>query len=176
MRNHVLVFLSLISLNCIAQSNLRKATPYANILSPEELRKQLTIIAGPDMEGRETATEGQQKAATYIENSMKETGLLPAISGHYQICYPVYRDSVVAAGIRGRRRRRRRRRRASIPADAGRSGRRSVHSWGSARWWTYQAPFPRRVTRCDPLPPHPRTGTGRSDRSSEEMFRRVDKP
>ena len=100
MRNHVLVFLSLISLNCIAQSNLKKATPYANILSPEELEKQLTIIAGPDMEGRETATQGQQKAAAYIENSMKETGLLPAINGHYQICYPVYRDSVVSAGIR----------------------------------------------------------------------------
>jgi hypothetical protein len=99
MRICVSLFLAFLSFNCIGQANLKKAIPYANILSPEELKKQLTIIAGPEMEGRETATEGQRKAAAYIETRMKEIGLLPAAGDKYQISYPVYRDSVIDAGI-----------------------------------------------------------------------------
>jgi hypothetical protein len=37
----------------------------------------LYIIAGAEMEGRETATEGQRKAAAYIEKHFKSIGLIP---------------------------------------------------------------------------------------------------
>jgi len=93
------VFLLLLSANCIAQTNLKKASSYANGITPEALKKHLVIVAGADMEGRETATEGQRKAAAYIENTMKEAGLLPANNGSFQMSYPVYRDSVINAGL-----------------------------------------------------------------------------
>ncbi|MES2645408.1 MAG: M28 family peptidase [Bacteroidota bacterium] len=92
----VLVFLTTSS---FAQTNLKKAVVHANLISAEDLKKHLTIIAGPEMEGRETATEGQRKAAAYIEDVMKQNGLLPANNGSYQMYFPVYRDSVVSASI-----------------------------------------------------------------------------
>ncbi|MDF2189987.1 M28 family peptidase [Paraflavitalea sp. CAU 1676] len=73
--------------------------PYANSISAEELKKHLYIVAGPEMEGRETATEGQRKAAAYIENYFKQLGLAPGYNGAWQQPYPVYQDSLVSASI-----------------------------------------------------------------------------
>ena len=52
--------------------------PFANTITAEDLKKHLYIVAGPEMEGRETATEGQRKAAAYIENQFKSLGLKPS--------------------------------------------------------------------------------------------------
>ena len=38
-----------------------------NAITASDLKKHLTIIASDEMEGRETGTEGQRKAAAYIE-------------------------------------------------------------------------------------------------------------
>ena len=48
------------------------------------------------MEGRETGTEGQRKAAAYIESQFKETGLItsPSLNG-YQQNYPLYKDTLI---------------------------------------------------------------------------------
>ena len=51
------------------------------------------------MEGRETATEGQRKAAAYIENHFKSLGLLPGNNGNFQFGYPIYQDSLVNASL-----------------------------------------------------------------------------
>jgi hypothetical protein len=51
------------------------------------------------MEGRETASEGQRKAASYIENAFKNLGLLPGNKGSYQSSFPVYQDSLNRASI-----------------------------------------------------------------------------
>lgn len=51
------------------------------------------------MEGRETATEGQRKAAAYIESEFKRIGLQPGAGGNYQQPFPVYQDSLVAATL-----------------------------------------------------------------------------
>lgn len=72
---------------------------YANSITAEDLKKHLYIVAGPEMEGRETATEGQRKAAAYIENYFKQLGLAPGVNGGYQQPYPVYQDSLVKASI-----------------------------------------------------------------------------
>ena len=64
----------LFSLAAYAQSDPEK---YAATITSSDLRSQLTIIAGPGMEGRETATEGQRKAADYIAGQFKQFGLLP---------------------------------------------------------------------------------------------------
>ncbi|MES1226661.1 MAG: M28 family peptidase, partial [Bacteroidota bacterium] len=44
-------------------------------------------------------TEGQRKAAAYIENHFRSLGLLPRNNGSYQMYYPVFRDSLTDASI-----------------------------------------------------------------------------
>ena len=73
--------------------------PFANTITEDDLKKHLYIVAGKDFEGRETATEGQRKAAAYIENHFKSLGLQPGNNGSYQMYYPVYRDSLASAAI-----------------------------------------------------------------------------
>lgn len=80
---------------CIHASAQNKTVEkYAATITPKALKEKLSIIAGPEMEGRETATEGQRKAAAYIENYFKKLKLQPGDSGKYQVGFPVYQDSV----------------------------------------------------------------------------------
>lgn len=73
--------------------------PFANTITTNDLKKNLYIIASDEMEGRETATEGQRKAAAFIENEFKTLGLLPGNKGSYQMLFPVYADSLVKASV-----------------------------------------------------------------------------
>ncbi len=73
--------------------------PFAKNISTESMKKHLYTLASKEMEGRETATEGQRKAAAYIENHFKSLGLLPGNNGSYQMYYPLYQDSLVKAAI-----------------------------------------------------------------------------
>jgi hypothetical protein len=73
--------------------------PYANSITADDLKKHLYIVAGKEMEGRETATEGQRKAAAYIEQHYKTWGLLPGNKDNYQMGFPVFQDSIVHASI-----------------------------------------------------------------------------
>jgi peptidase M28-like protein len=52
-----------------------KAAPYAATITAEDLRSYLTILAADDMEGRETGTEGQRKAADFIAGHFEKLGL-----------------------------------------------------------------------------------------------------
>lgn len=75
--------------------------PFANSITEENLKKVLFTIAGKDFEGRETATAGQRKAASYIEDYFKSAGLQPGNpDGSYQLYYPVFQDSLVSARIK----------------------------------------------------------------------------
>lgn len=73
---------------------------YAAHITGDRLNKHLDIIAGAEMQGRETGTEGQRKAASYIEEQYKTMGLKPvaALKG-YQQFYPLYQDSLKAASL-----------------------------------------------------------------------------
>jgi Zn-dependent M28 family amino/carboxypeptidase len=72
------------------------ALKYAATITQEGLKKQLTVIASADMEGRETGTEGQRKAAAYIESQFKEIGLTsPQSLSGYQQNYPLYKDTLL---------------------------------------------------------------------------------
>ncbi len=79
--------------------SLKEAGKFAATVTAADLKTHLGILAGPEMEGRETATEGQRKAAAYIENHFKTLGLKPGNGDSYQQFYPVYRDSIVSAGL-----------------------------------------------------------------------------
>lgn len=79
----------------LAQAPKVNPDKYGKMVSADLLKKELYIIAGAEMEGRETATPGQKKAAAYIENHFKQHGLLPgAGKGSYQQFYPLYQDSI----------------------------------------------------------------------------------
>lgn len=54
------------------------AVPYADQLSEENLRSLLQVLAHDSLEGRETGTEGQRKAADFIAAYFRNLGL-PAI-------------------------------------------------------------------------------------------------
>ncbi len=71
------------------------AAKFGNTITAAGLKKHLTIIASDEMDGRETGTEGQRKAADYIQNQFKQIGLTPpaALNG-YQQYYPLYQDSL----------------------------------------------------------------------------------
>jgi hypothetical protein len=75
------------------------ASRFAKTISAKELKEKLTIVAGAEMEGRETATEGQRKAAAYIENQFKAIGLLPGNGNSYQMSYPVYQDELMSSAL-----------------------------------------------------------------------------
>ncbi len=72
-----------------------EAAKYAATITKDALKSKLTILAGPEMEGRETASPGQKKAAAYIEDQFKAYGLKPGNGDSYQQLYPVYQDMLV---------------------------------------------------------------------------------
>jgi hypothetical protein len=74
-------------------------TPFANTITADDLKHHLYIVASKEMEGRETATPGQRRAAAYIEQQFKSYGLLPGNNGSYQLFYNVYQDSLLNATV-----------------------------------------------------------------------------
>ncbi len=77
------------------------AAKFAATITTTDLKKHLTIIAGDEFEGRETGTEGQRKAAAYIESKFKGIGLQPApVINGYQQMYPLHKDSMVSSGLK----------------------------------------------------------------------------
>jgi hypothetical protein len=88
---------------CVATvfSQTDTAQKYAGVITGENLKKHLAIIAGDEFEGRETGTEGQRKAATYIEGQFKAMGLkTPETLNGYQQYYPLYQDSLVSTDLK----------------------------------------------------------------------------
>jgi hypothetical protein len=77
----------------------QKPETFAKTITPADLKKHLYIVAGPEMEGRETATPGQKKAAAYIESQFRQLGLQPGNNGSYQMYYDVYQDSLTGAAL-----------------------------------------------------------------------------
>jgi hypothetical protein len=72
---------------------------FANSITADDLKKHLYIVAGKEMEGRETATDGERKAASYIENHFRSLGLAPGNNGSYQMMWPLYRDSMLSSAL-----------------------------------------------------------------------------
>ncbi len=93
-----LLFLFIVA-GIYASGQDKTAEKFAAIITPEALKAKLSVIAGAPMEGRETATEGQRRSASYIEAHFKKLKLLPGDSGKYQMPFPVYQDSVTSARI-----------------------------------------------------------------------------
>ncbi len=98
MKQIVLIIAVFISVQSQAQK-MTDPAPYAKVITEEGLKKHLYTVASREFEGRETATEGQRKAASYIESTFRELGLQPGNKGAYQLYYPVYRDSLRSSAL-----------------------------------------------------------------------------
>jgi len=74
--------------------------PFAAAITAQDLKERLYKVASKEFEGRETGTEGQRKAAAYIENDFKALGLQPGNKDSYQLYYPIFQDSLTTAILR----------------------------------------------------------------------------
>ncbi len=72
---------------------------FAKTITPENLRKDLGIIAGAEMQGRETTTEGQRRAANFIAQQFRSFGLSGGWNANYQQTFPVQQDSLIRASL-----------------------------------------------------------------------------
>lgn len=72
---------------------------YAKTITMGDLKKHLTIVAGPEMEGRGTATEGERKAAAYLEAEYKKMGLKPGNGNSYQAQFPLYQLELLSSKL-----------------------------------------------------------------------------
>ncbi|HEY8690430.1 MAG TPA: peptidase M28, partial [Chitinophagaceae bacterium] len=98
-KKFLLVVYCLLPIALFAQTD--NALKYASGITGSDLKKHLTIVAGADMEGRETATAGQRKAAAYIENQFKQLGLKhPSALNGYQQTYPLLKDTLLNASLK----------------------------------------------------------------------------
>ncbi len=95
MKRLLLPVILLASFSAIAQVKEKKIRKYAKTIKVKDLRKKLSVIASAEMEGRATATDGQRKAAAYIEGQFRNLGLLPGNGNSYEQVFNVYQDSVI---------------------------------------------------------------------------------
>ncbi len=78
----------------VAQNTNTVSEKFAASITPQKLQEKLTVIASAEMEGRETATPAQKRAAMYIENQFKKYGLKSGNADSYQMQFPVYQSEL----------------------------------------------------------------------------------
>jgi len=81
-----LLFTGLVGLGLSAQGSAQNPTQvkYAETITAADLEEHLSIIASDEMEGRDTGSEGQKKAAEYIIDHYKSLGLVGAMNGSFE--------------------------------------------------------------------------------------------
>lgn len=83
-----------------AQKKDNGAVKAASSITADDLKKHLYIIAGKEMEGRDTPSPGLEKAAEYIEAHFRSLGLKPGNKDSYRQYYPLYKDSLIGAAMK----------------------------------------------------------------------------
>lgn len=74
--------------------------PFANSITANGLKKNLYIIAGDNMQGRETGQPGQYKAAAFITEKFKRAGLQPAADGKWEQPFSLFQDTINTGTIK----------------------------------------------------------------------------
>jgi hypothetical protein len=85
-----------ISATACAQQN-PTALKYSKLISADDAKKHLSILASDDFEGRETGKPGAEKAANYIAAEFKRLGLQAPVNGSYFLDVPLT-ENVVNVG------------------------------------------------------------------------------
>lgn len=100
MKKLFILFYSLVSIQCFSQKTpVDYPEKYATLITPSGLKEKLTIIAGEEMQGRETTTAGQRKAAAYLEKLYQKFELLPGTTGGFQMQFPIFQDTLIDAAF-----------------------------------------------------------------------------
>lgn len=94
----VLLLLVILPCETFSQKN-QKLKIIGESIKASDLERHLNVIAGKEMEGRGVATEGERRAAAYIMNNFKALGLKPGNNGNYLMPFPLFRDTLINAGI-----------------------------------------------------------------------------
>lgn len=100
MKKLLLLCLPFAATLAMAQKGDDASAKYAALITQQGLKEKLTILASDEMEGRETASPGQRKAAAYIEDFFKKLGLKPGNGDSYQQLYPVYQEVLNEKNLR----------------------------------------------------------------------------
>ena len=66
---------------------------YASTITADDMRNKLTILASDEFGGRETGTEGQKKAAQFLENFYQNIGLTGPVDGTYRQKFEMYQSN-----------------------------------------------------------------------------------
>ena len=83
------------------QAQKKNTPPYfAATITADDLMKHLYVVAGKEMEGRDTPSPGLEKAANYIEQHFRSIGLLPGNGDSYRQQYPLYKDSMTSTHLK----------------------------------------------------------------------------
>jgi len=77
------LFIVLFPVSLFSQNKDTVALKYAEYISTESLKKNLSIIASDEYEGRETGTRGQKLAADYIAGQFRISGIPPLNKNSY---------------------------------------------------------------------------------------------
>ena len=97
---NILFFLAILFAGMHIHAQKNYPEKYAETITAKDLKRNLTVIAGDEMQGRETGTEGQRRAAAYIENQFKKSGLKnPSGLAGFQQFYPLNEDSMVRSNL-----------------------------------------------------------------------------
>jgi len=75
MRSSLLFVFSLFTLFVVAQKKNKSAEKFSQTITAADLKTMLYVLAGPEMEGRETGTEGQRKAAEFLKQQFQRIGI-----------------------------------------------------------------------------------------------------
>ncbi len=73
----------------IVESDQDQANKYASLINKQDLFLDLNVLASDSLEGRETATKGQKKAAEYIKNHFINNNIKSAFDTSYYQQYEV---------------------------------------------------------------------------------------
>jgi len=65
---------------------------YANTITESDMKAKLTVLASDEFGGRETGTEGQKKAARFLEDFYKNLGLIAPVNGTYRQKFNLYQS------------------------------------------------------------------------------------
>lgn len=82
-----------------AQKADKQVKKYAATITAVDMQKHLSIIAGAEMEGRDTPSDGLKKAANYIQSHFQSLGLTGVLNGGYQMPYAIHTDSIASSSL-----------------------------------------------------------------------------
>ncbi|MBK0380287.1 M28 family peptidase [Mucilaginibacter segetis] len=85
-----------ISASACAQQN-STAVKYGKLITAEDAKKHLSILASDEFEGRETGKPGAEKAANYIAAEFKRLGLQAPVNGSYFFNVPLTQNSLTVS-------------------------------------------------------------------------------